>query len=592
MTASVRVRQTIKSLTDLLSKEQTEIMKIAGLLMVPSLLTKLTGQVFYVLMATQLGTQQPLRDFQLANTLPEMLANILLTGAISTLVIPLLIESREKDGEKKFLHLYNNFLNLAMLLFIFVSLIIILFGDQLFPLVLQYIIRPAAADYPSAQSISNIVSMMKFLMLPELILGISSFVSSGLNVYNRFFVPQLAPLFYNLGRIFGVFALLPLMDKSPWALVYGVLIGAVLHLVIQLPLVRMLNIKYEVVVNLEDQYVRKFIRTSAPRVVAYAADTISFALSQFIASGLGEAAISVFIYANAIALVIPAIFGYPFSVASFPTLSAMYTRKDFDGMNQIITQTINQIFFLSIPFVLAIMILRLPIVRLAYGLLPNTEFRRDDTTMVAWTILFFSFGVVFTAAQWYMYRIFYVAKNTYIPLMIATLSLVVTYVLSILFANVMSHSDVLSFSAIDVLSLQNWLTRGSGNAAVGGVALAISVVSIYEFFLLVWLIHKFVVKINFRHLYSELFRKILPTVVSGTLMYFMYKTWDILTFPIDAKPGFTGSTTLNLFILTSITVFTSFMVYYLLCFLVQVEDLKILRRFLNPLFRLGGFSIK
>jgi putative peptidoglycan lipid II flippase len=586
-----RVRQTIKNLTDLLSKEQTEILKIASLLMIPSLLTKITGQVYYVLTATQLGTQQPLRDFQLANTLPEMLANILLTGAISTLVIPFLIESKEREGEKRFLHLYNNFMNLAFLAFIIATGVLILFGDTLFPLLLDHVIRPAASDYPNPESLSNIISMMKFLMIPELILGISVFMSSGLNVYNRFFVPQLAPLFYNLGRIFGVFILLPLLDKSPWALVYGVLIGAVLHLAVQLPLVRMLNIKYEIVLDLKDKYVQKFLRISAPRVLAYAADTISFAMCQFIASGLGRAAISVFIYGNAIALVIPAIFGYPFSVASFPTLSAMYTRQDFEGMNKIIVQTLNQIFFLSIPFTLAIMILRLPLVRLVYGLLPNTEFRRDDTTMVAWTILFFSFGVIFTAAKWYMYRIFYVAKNTFIPLMIAIVSLITTYSLSILLSNLMSHSDSLNVSAID-FSLQNWFVRGDGAAAVGGVALAISIVSIYEFFLLLFLIRKYIVRVDFGHLFGELGRKLIPTTVAGTLMYFMYKTWDVLTFPIDAQPGFTGSTTLNLFILTTITVFTSFMVYYLLCFLFQVEDLRILRRFLNPIFRLGGFSIK
>jgi len=587
-----RVRQTIKNLTDLLSKEQTEILKIASLLMIPSLLTKITGQVYYVLTATQLGTQQPLRDFQLANTLPEMLANILLTGAISTLVIPFLIERKEKDGTEKFLRLYNSFMNLAFMMFIIMGIVLILFGDSIFPWVLQNVIRPAASEYPSPDSIANIVNMMKFLMLPELILGISVFVSSGLNVYNRFFVPQLAPLFYNLGRIFGVFILLPLLDKSPWALVYGVLIGAVLHLVIQLPLVRMLGLHYEPIIDFHDRQVWVFIRTSAPRVLAYAADTISFALSQFIASGLGQAAISVFIYANAIALVIPAIFGYPFSVASFPTLSTMYTRKDFAGMNQIIVQTINQIFFLSIPFVLGLIILRLPIVRLVYGLLPNTEFRRDDTAMVAWTMLFFAFGVIFTACQWYMYRIFYVAKNTFIPLLIAFMSLVVTYVLSLLFSNLFSHLDTLQFSSIDWFNLQSWLVRGDGAAAVGGVAFAISVVSIYEFFLLLWLIHKFIVRIDFRHLLGELGRKLIPTAAAGALMYFMFKTWDVLAFPIDAQPGFTGSTTLNLFVLTTITTFTSFMVYYLLCFLFQVEDLRILRRFLNPIFRLGGFSIK
>jgi len=579
------VKNTLHNIRDLLTKEQTEILKAATFLMIPSLLTKLTGQVVQVITATSLGSGPAINDFQIANTFPEMLANIFVLGIIGAVIIPVLIDSKEKDGEKVFLRVLNTVLNVSVGLFLISTVLIFLFADSVFPWFIENVVQPENWSGNTA----NVIAMMKVLMLPNLILGWSVFISSGLNVYHRFIVPQLAPLFFNIGRIFSVFVLLPLMDKSPWALVIGVLLGSVLHLLIQLPLANMLGIKYLPVMDFSNKHVRKLFKISLPRTIAFGTEQIGLAITKLIVAGFGS--IQIFVYASSLAQVIPSLFGYSFAVASYPTLTKLYIEKKWEELNGILISTINHIVFLAFPFTLAFIILRLPIVRLVFGLFPNTEFNWLDTVSVAWVMLFFSIGVVFTSLKWYLYRMFYAAKDTVTPLVISVASLIITVVGSFAFSNFLSYAPDFALSHIP-LDFSHFFTANGSMAAIGGGALAISVASIFEVIMLVLLISKQLVKIDFRELFLSLLTKLIPAVAMILVMYIMYKTWDVLTFPISATEGFSGSTTLNLFLLTTVTMITSFMVYFLIAFLLQVQELKILSRFLNPIFRLGGLRIE
>lgn len=587
---TTRVKHTWNNIKDILLNEQTEILKVAGLLMLPTILTKITGQLFTLLAAARLDAQSStLREFLVANDLPETLTNIILLGVISAVVIPILIDVKTRFGRERFLRVYSTIINVSVGLFLLVTLLIILFAQDALLFFITYISRPETL--PDPQSLERIVSMMRVMMLPNLILGISAFLASGLNVYQRFLVPQLAPLFYNLGRIFGVFVLLPLLNDSPWALVAGTCLGAVMHLLIQIPLARHLQIGYRAVVDFKDEYVQKLFRISLPRTLALAIDETSLTIVNFIAFGLNPLARGSLFYATSLATVVPALFGFTFAVASFPTLTQMYINKEYYKVNELIIKTLNQIVFLSMPIVVAMLILRLPLVRLSYGLIPGTQFDRESTTAVAWVLLFFTFGLIFWATKWYLYRVFYIAHNTFVPLLISALSMMVTVVLTILLTNLFSHSDTFSLSGL-TLNLENLLTKDNGRAAVGGVSLALSITYTIETCMLLFWANKVVVKLNWRELFAGLTRKAIPTLAMATVMYTMYKMWDRFAFPIDATPGFVGSTTINLIVLTVITVFTSFMVYYLLCFVMQVEELKILRRFLNPVFKIGGLAIK
>lgn len=585
-----KIRYTINSLSGLLSSAQTEIIKIASLLIIPTILTKIVGQSFNLVMASFYGTSRPVSLFIVADALPQLVANLFLFGVVGAVVIPLFVEAKEKESRENFLKFYSTVFNLAILAFAIAAIVIILLADQIMPFVLRYLIDPN--EVPNESEIGLVVNMMRVLFIPQIFLGASVFISSGLNVYNRYLLPQLAPLFYNLGMLIGGVIFIPLLNKSPWAIVIGVILGSLMHLALPLKLARSLGIHIQLTIDWHSQYLQKLIRVSVPRLLAFSTEQFAAMAAKFISFSYNYAYPITQYYASSIINAIPMLFGYTFAVASFPTLASLYHQGKWSEFREVVAKTINEIVFMAIPFTITLLILRLPAVRLVYGILPG-QFDRQSTYLTAWLILFMSYGVMFATVRGLVYRIFYAAQRTKIPLIVGLISMVINIAGAVFFSNYFSHFDKFSLSEL-TFDLNLLFSKSDGVAAIAGVGLSSSVALVFEVVVLLLIFNRRVLNLGLRKLFKDIAIKTWCGLVMGLLMFIMYKLWNGLdALPIDADPNtFTGSTTLNLLVLTTITVFTSFMVYYLLCLLCGVEELKILRRILNPLFRLGGLEIK
>ncbi len=557
--------------------------------MLPSLLTKITGQLFNLIAASYFGSNDPsLNKFLVANAIPELLTSVLLVGSLGTITIPILLSAKAKEGEQKFYQVYSSILNLVLLTFCFISIILIIFAGKFIPAAIEIV----GSDVNLKEGeLGQIANMMRVLILPQLILGISVFISTGLNVYDRYIVPQLSPLFFNLGRIVAVLVLVPYMDYSPWSLVIGVIIGSLLHLIIQIPLFLSLNFKYLFSIE-KSSYLKEIAILGLPRLFVLASDHIGLAFNKFLAFAFvgGTASLN---YAISLYLVVPSLFGYTFSYASYPTLSKLFIQQDYEKIKYIVHKTINEIFFLALPFVVSIMVLRVPIVRLVYGLVPGTNFQFDDTYQVAWVLLWFTFGMVFITARWFIFSLFYAAKDTLTPSIISAISLVSVIILSILLTNLFSHNPNYAISAIK-FDPQYLFERSNSKAGVGGISLAMSITYTIEFAVLIFVFNKKKLDIDLKKIIKNLKPKFFSAGIMFVFMYLIYKTWNALSYtsPDAAAALYRGSTAINLIMLMFITVFPAFLIYYAICHLFKVEELKILRRYLNPLFRIGGFRIK
>ncbi len=591
------LQKSFKSIRTILSKEQTEILETAMFLMIPALLTKLTGQFFNLLAASYFGTKDHgWNQFLIASSIPDMLSNTLIAGMIGSIIIPSLVQCLKKDGKEAFYRLYSSTLNMFLIGFGVLAIILIAGADWIFPFLLNNIIHPKV--YPTQAEIGTIVNMMRVLLIPQIILGISVFISSGLNMYNRYIIPQLAPLFYNIGRIMSIFVLVPLMNYSPWAIVLGVIIGSILHLVIQIPYIKSLGIQYRFVLDFRDRHLREIFKISLPRIFALSSENIALTINDFLAYGISlDQGIAVLNYANSLSLVVPYLFAYTFAYASFTKLSEHFADKDYASVHSIIIKTLNEILFLAMPVIVTLLILRIPVVRLAFGLLPNTRLDLDGTYQIAWVLLWFAVGHIFVCGKWFMYRVFYAQKNTMVPFIVSFISLILNYIFAILFSNLFSHNSQYAITNTS-LSISNLFTRDGNPAAVGGIALGMSIAYSIEFFLLLIIFNWKTYKIDFKLLYQTTMKKFIAGGVMFVVMYFMYKIWNIVSYAlpnstgIDGNVGILGSTTLNLMALTIVTVITCFLVYYATCLLLKVEELKILKKYLNPIFRLGGIRIK
>ncbi len=586
------VRKNLSRLKNILSKEQTKILETAFILMLPAFLTKVLGQVFLLVVASLYSVEDSrFNQFVIANTIPELLTSVLMVGAVGTVIIPVLITSKAKDGEQRFYEVYSSILNAAIIVFSVISLIIIIFADKFIP----FAINLADANIlTSPAELTNIANMMRAMILPQLLLGISVFISSGLNVYNRYLLPQLSGLFFNLGKLGTAIIFIPLMDKSPWALVVAVYVGAFLHLIIQIPLFISLRLKYYPRIEFKDPYLKEIFKLGLPRMVVLASDQIGIAVNKFLSAAFlgGPAALNL---AISLYLVIPSVFGYTFSYASYPTLARLFIENNLPKLREIFFKTINEIFFMSLPFVVTLMILRVPIVRLFFGISPNTQLTLIGSYQIAWILLFFSIGLAFITARWFILSMFFASKDTVTPSLISIFSLIAVITLSILFTNFLSHNQNFAISTIE-FNLQNFFNRAdpAGRAGVAGISLAMSLVYSVEFVVMVIIIAKRKIQMSISLIFSSILKKFVAATVMAIFMYFTYKIWTFISYSAPeagVTEGFTGSTSLNIFILTIVTVIPAFLIYYLSCLLLKVEELRILKKYLNPVFKIGGIKI-
>ncbi|GAB4285278.1 MAG: hypothetical protein Kow0081_3010 [Candidatus Dojkabacteria bacterium] len=585
------IRRGLNKVKNLLSKEQTHILETAFILMLPVILSKIFGQIFQLLLASTYGLDDSrLNQFFIANAIPELLTTVLMVGAVGTVTIPILISVKKKEDEEHFYRIYSSIINVTLLLFSIIGAFLILFADKLIPLAISL---TGTEIPPSDIELNNIVWMMRAMVIPQFILGVSVFISTGLNVYDRYLLPQLSPLFFNLGRTIAFVLLFGLLDKSPWAIVAGTYVGAILHLVIQIPLFLHLKIKYYFYINLQDKNIREMFKLGIPRIAVLASDHIGLLINNFISLAFiaGPAALN---FAKSLYLLIPSLFGYTFSYASYPTLARMFSEGENEKIRKITCKTLQEIFFMSLPFIITLLVLRVPIVRLTYGILPNTSFSLQDTYQVAWLMLFFSFGLAFITARWFLFSLFYASKDTITPSLVSIGSLISVVAFSVLFTNLLSHTPDFDFTKIQ-WSIENLFNRSPNpnRVGVGGIAMSMSFVYTIEFFVMLYLFNRNKIKLGLKSFFIKLFDKLLASSVMLCVMYIIYKVWDKVSyaFPDTADYTYSGSTTVNLFILTVVTVVPGFMVYYLISYLLRVEELKILRRYLNPIFKIGGLKI-
>lgn len=585
------VKRTFNNITNVLLRKQTEIMSVASMLMIIGIVTKVFGLLFNSVAAGYLGPQA-YSSFVSASILPELISQITLFGGVSASILPILSRALDQDGESRFFRVFSTLINFSLILFTIISVVIIIFADNLLPWFISEVVRPTDA-IPATQML-DMVQMLRVLMLPQVVLGISIYLTTALNIYDRFLVPQLAPLFYNIGRIMAVFILLPILGQSPWVLVWGTLIGAVIHLAIQVPVVAHVGIRYLPVIDLRDSYLRKIGTVAVPRVTAISVEEFGRTIDKLIAFSLTSNSLGLYNLATLIASVPLSIFGTSFATASFPSLSKAFNKEDKELAGQIFLKIANQILFFSLPAGILLLVLRVPLARLTYGIF-GSGIGFLETYSIAWIILFFAPGVVFESLRTFLYRSFYAAHDTVRPLFISICVMVTGAITGILFTNYLSHFDTFAIREMH-FELSYFLSKGTGNAAVGGLSLSSSLVfTIEAFVLIIWM--------NKRYLHmtwGEVFKPMLKKLVAGLIMtlscYLIYKIWAGLE---DTER------TVYLMILTITTTSAALMIYIgtswffnisevrvFINFLVKYPNLKVVKRFLAfaPIPRSNDFE--
>lgn len=486
-------------------------------------INKIAGFGLKAIIAHFLGASRSYDIFIAANTIPEFLSNILFIGLTYAAFIPVFMLCFRKEKLNDFWKTASNLLNIGAIIYILISFILIL-SAQWF---ISFIVRDIAPSVEpfTEDEISRTVLLTRVLLVPQLILGLSVVISSILQTFQKFIITQFAPLLFNIGNIIGVFLVFTFNGQDEIGLVIGILIGSLLHLLIQLPQLVHIKAKYKLILNLKDEYLNSFFKLGGFKMLGVVLDQAYILLGRLFAITLVEGSLSAFYFALSIASIPVSVFGTTFATIVFPKLNLEFLNNNIAKFRSHFISTLDKMLILTVPVICILLVLRLPIVRLTLGLGANTSFVWEDTLITAWTLFFLTIGILPETLKTLFTRTVYARNNSLTPLLISTLGIILDITGIILFTNYFSNLNDLSLSNFE-MNLDYFKSRGSSIAAIGGIALASSLtVSIVTFIYLLY-VNRTVFNIFTRILIFPLIKKATSAIIMTIMMYFAYKRWD------------------------------------------------------------------
>jgi putative peptidoglycan lipid II flippase len=400
-------------LISFLNREVNGIHQAAFLLAVFAILSQVLGLFRDRLLAGVFGAGSELDLYYAAFRIPDFLFVTVGSLVSVSVLIPFLAERLSNDvGEgRRFLDSVFSFF-----LILIVCLGIIVFA--LVPFILSFVFP----GFPESSK-ETLVTLTRIMLLSPILLGVSGLYSSIVQTHSRFFIYALGPLLYNLGIIIGIMVFAPTFGLP--GLAFGVVLGALMHLLIQTPFV----IKVKLIPRLVApnwRLIKKIVPISIPRTLSLSFQHIAILVLLAAASLMTIGSISIFSLSFNLQSVPLSIIGVSYSLAAFPTLSRLYSSGEKQKfIDQIITSARHVVFW-SVPFTVIFVVLRAHIVRTILG---SGQFDWTDTRLAAATVALFSFSLVFQGLILLFTRGFYAMGKTRVPF-IAGLSGALTIILS------------------------------------------------------------------------------------------------------------------------------------------------------------------
>ena len=337
------------------------ISTVAGaalLLAIAGLLSRLLGLIRDRILASMFGAGDVLDIYYASFRIPDFLYGVLVLGALSAAFIPVFTKVYIKESPQNAWKLTSDFLILLV-----GAIGVIGFFAMLFMPILIYGIAPGFEGEKREMAIL----FSRIMLLSPILLGASAVFGGVLIARKSFLAYSLAPIFYNIGIIFGALVLVDIWGLP--GLAWGVVIGAFMHFCIQMPAT--FRSGYVFLLPKEfpwkNKQVKKILFLMLPQVFAVASGQINFWIITIFASLMASGSLAVFNLANNLQSIPLALVGISFAVAVFPKLSQLASDGDMKEFSEVFLKTLRRILYFVIPATVFLILLRAQIVRVVLG---------------------------------------------------------------------------------------------------------------------------------------------------------------------------------------------------------------------------------
>ena len=387
-------------------------------------LSRVAGLVREIVVRRYFGVEGDINVFTVAFQVPNLVRALVADLALGSAFVPVFSELLEKNERARAWRVASSLLFLFALGLTALTALFIVFAP--------WIMRPFGYE---GEQHELLVTLSRLLFPTVALLGVSGIVVGILNSYERFTIPAITPIFWNLAIIVALVIGVPRADSSEEELyVYavGVLIGTVIQVLLPLPWLARLDGTLRPVVDWRDPAVKRVFVLMLPVTLSLGLINFNLVINSLFAArlidpNLAPAAIDA---AFRIYMLPQGIFSVAVATVLFPRLSRLAARADIDAFRDTVSLGLRQIAFMLVPASAVGAALATPIVRLLYE---RGDFGPDETPVVASCLAAFMVGLTFNGTMLMLNRAFFSLQSPWVPTAVALGNLALNAVLNAAF---------------------------------------------------------------------------------------------------------------------------------------------------------------
>lgn len=414
------------------------MVKAAGFMMVTTLLARFLGLARDMVLYSWFGRSAVTDAYNAAFSIPDLIYLLLVGGALSSAFIPVFSSYLARNQEDEAWKVTSIVFNYAMLL----MLILITVGE----IFTRPLITILVSKLPPEQ-ITLAVSLTRVMFFQTVFMTLSGIALGILNSKQHFTTPSIGSILYNVGIIAVGLSLAKQIGIMAFSI--GVVVGSILNLAVQIPALRQAGMRYYPSFDFRHPGFRQIIILMVPILLGLSISQINLLITQNLASGLSEGAISALRLAQRIMQLPIGIFGIPIAMAIFPSMNRQVVRNEIDDFKRTFSLGLRAIMLITIPASVGLVALREPIIGLFFQ---QGKFTSADTVLTGKVLAFYCIGLFAYSAIGLIDRIFYSLQDTITPVVVGGVSVALNVGFAVvLVGRIQENGLALAYSLAGVL---------------------------------------------------------------------------------------------------------------------------------------------
>ena len=389
-----------------------------------TLVSRIAGLVRDIFTTSLLGATFFHDIFVVVLKIPNVFRKFFAEGAFSQAFIPIYSEYLGKNDEIESQEFLNSLFGILLTaLFIFTTIAL------LFAPIFIFIFAPGF--YFDVQKKELAIDLLR-IMFPYLaLISLVAFAAGIQNSHNKFSIPAITPLIFNLSLIVAALLIAPRIELPVMALAWGVLLAGFLQLIFQIaPLAAIKKIPVPKI-NLKNSGVKKFFILILPAIIAGGIAQINLLVDTIFASLLITGS-PTWLYVSDRLIQFPmGIFAIAIGTVLLPNLSKAYAQKNTQLFITQLEKAFKSIFYLAVPSVIGLILFASPLLATIFQ---RGAFLWVDVHQASLSLIGFAFGLPFFMAMKVLVPAFFSRQNTKTPMIVAMISLILNIILNYLLA--------------------------------------------------------------------------------------------------------------------------------------------------------------